>query len=126
MLDIDMRFKQGILFIRLNGILNGDTCMKLEESISTLIEDNGIRVTINWIFVLLTLLNDFIILATMGTTDTFDKTNKLSNIITIKYFLFFIYLYSYLSLKYIYLSNHLANAWLSWYASKSSSLLASK
>ena len=42
MLDIDMRFKQGILFIRLNGILNGDTCMKLEESISTLIEDNGI------------------------------------------------------------------------------------
>ena len=33
MLDIDMRFKQGILFIRLNGILNGDTCMKLEESI---------------------------------------------------------------------------------------------
>ena len=43
MLDIDMRFKQGILFIRLNGILNGDTCMKLEESISTLIEDNGIK-----------------------------------------------------------------------------------
>ena len=43
MLDIDMRFKQGILFIRLSGILNGDTCMKLEESISTLIEDNGIK-----------------------------------------------------------------------------------
>ena len=56
MLDIDMRFKQGILFIRLNGILNGDTCMKLEESISTLIEDNGIK------YVLFNLNNSFVVL----------------------------------------------------------------
>lgn len=43
MLEIDMRFKQGILFVRLKGILNGDTCSKLEESLSSLIEDNGIK-----------------------------------------------------------------------------------
>ena len=59
MLDIDMRFKQGILFIRLNGILNGDTCMKLEESISTLIEDNGIKYVLFNLNNSLALLNVF-------------------------------------------------------------------
>lgn len=43
MLDIDMRFKKGILFVRLKGILNGDTCKNLDDNLYSLVEDNGIK-----------------------------------------------------------------------------------
>ncbi len=43
MLDIDMEFKQGILFVRLKGILNGDTCIKFEKDLIELISNNGIK-----------------------------------------------------------------------------------
>ena len=43
MLSIDMEFKQGILFVRLKGILNGDTCIKLDKELYDLIFNNGIR-----------------------------------------------------------------------------------
>lgn len=43
MLNIDMEFKKGILFVRLNGILNGDTCSLLDEHLTSLISDNGIK-----------------------------------------------------------------------------------
>ncbi len=43
MLGIEMEFIKGILFIRLDGKLNGDTCNKLYEDVSEMIFDNGIR-----------------------------------------------------------------------------------
>lgn len=43
MLDLDMEFKQGILFVRLKGILNGDNCTTLDEQLTSLIKDNGIK-----------------------------------------------------------------------------------
>lgn len=43
MLEIDMEFKKGILFVRLKGILNGDTCTNLEDDLTSLIRNNGIR-----------------------------------------------------------------------------------
>lgn len=43
MLDINMQFKKGILFVRLNGILNGDTCFILDNKLTSLIKRNGIK-----------------------------------------------------------------------------------
>lgn len=43
MLGIDMEFKKGILFVRLSGILNGDTASLLDKEMTSLIETNGIR-----------------------------------------------------------------------------------
>lgn len=43
MLKIEMEFIKGILFIRLGGKLNSDTCNKLYEEVSEMIFDNGIR-----------------------------------------------------------------------------------
>lgn len=43
MLEINMEFRKGILFVRLKGILNGDTCLSLDNNLSSLIKDNGIR-----------------------------------------------------------------------------------
>ncbi len=43
MLDIDMEFKQGILMVRLKGILNGDTAQILKKDLEVVIKDNGIR-----------------------------------------------------------------------------------
>ncbi len=43
MLDIDMEFKQGILLVRLKGILNGDTVGILKRDLEMVIKDNGIR-----------------------------------------------------------------------------------
>jgi len=43
MLDIDMRFKKGILFVKLKGILNGDTCTILDNDLTSLIFNNGIK-----------------------------------------------------------------------------------
>ena len=43
MLDIDMEFKQGILIVRLKGILNGDTSHLLKEDLELTIKDNGIK-----------------------------------------------------------------------------------
>ncbi len=43
MLDIDMEFKKGILFVRLKGVLNGDTCTILEDHLTSLITNNGIK-----------------------------------------------------------------------------------
>lgn len=43
MLGIEMEFIKGILFIRLDGKLNIDTCDKLYDEVSEMIFDNGIR-----------------------------------------------------------------------------------
>lgn len=43
MLETDMEFKKGILFVRLKGVLNGDTCTNLEDDLTSLIRNNGIR-----------------------------------------------------------------------------------
>lgn len=43
MLNIDMEFRKGILFVRLNGILNGDTAQKLDEELTSTINNNGIK-----------------------------------------------------------------------------------
>ena len=43
MLDIDMEFKQGILMVRLKGILNGDTVGLLKSDLEMVIKDNGIK-----------------------------------------------------------------------------------
>ena len=43
MLNIDMEFRKGILFVRLNGILNGDTSLKLDEELTSTINNNGIK-----------------------------------------------------------------------------------
>jgi len=43
MLDIDIEFRKGIAFIRLCGILNKVTVSKLNEEVTEMIKDNGIR-----------------------------------------------------------------------------------
>lgn len=43
MLDIDMEFNQGILLVRLRGLLNGDTVGLLRKDLEMVIRDNGIR-----------------------------------------------------------------------------------
>ncbi len=43
MLDIDIEFRKGICFIRLCGILNKTTVSKLNEEVTSMIKDNGIR-----------------------------------------------------------------------------------
>lgn len=43
MLNINMEFRKGILFIRLNGILNEKTVEKLEKEVTELVFENGIR-----------------------------------------------------------------------------------
>jgi len=43
MLDVDMEFRQGILFVRLKGLLNGDTAKKFEKELQELIYNNGIK-----------------------------------------------------------------------------------
>ena len=43
MLDINYEFRKGILFIRLSGTLNKNTVGKLQNEITDMIRDNGIR-----------------------------------------------------------------------------------
>ncbi len=43
MLDIHMGFKRGILFIKLIGDLNKSTVLKLNEEVTSVIEENRIR-----------------------------------------------------------------------------------
>ena len=43
MLDINMEFKQGILLVRLKGLLNGDTVGILKKDLEMIIKDNGIK-----------------------------------------------------------------------------------
>lgn len=43
MLDINMEFRKGILFIRLKGFLNEKTVNKLKEEVTDLVSENGIR-----------------------------------------------------------------------------------
>ena len=43
MLDIDLEFCNGILFIRLKGILNKNTVDKLKNEVNNLVEEVGIR-----------------------------------------------------------------------------------
>lgn len=43
MLDINIEFRKGILFVRLSGELNKNTVGKLDEEVTSLIKDNGIR-----------------------------------------------------------------------------------
>jgi len=43
MLNINLEFHKGILFVRLEGNLNKDTVKKLESEVTNLIKENGIR-----------------------------------------------------------------------------------
>lgn len=43
MLDINFEFRKGVLFIRLKGDLTKKNIKKLDEEVTTLIRDNGIR-----------------------------------------------------------------------------------
>lgn len=43
MLNIDLEYKRGILFLRLDGILNKDTSSILEDAIKTTVEKAGIK-----------------------------------------------------------------------------------
>ena len=43
MLDINMEFHKGILFVRLNGDLSKGTINKLNDSVTGFIKENGIR-----------------------------------------------------------------------------------
>lgn len=43
MLNIKMNFQKGILFVRLKGILNGDTCNILDNNLTNLITSNGVK-----------------------------------------------------------------------------------
>lgn len=46
MLNINLEFHKGILFIRLDGILDKNTVDKLEDEVTNLIKENGIRNTV--------------------------------------------------------------------------------
>lgn len=43
MLDINYEFRKGVLFIRLSGVLNRNTVNKLQNEVTDMIKDNGIR-----------------------------------------------------------------------------------
>lgn len=43
MLDINFEFRKGILFVRLKGNLNKNTIGKLQNEVTDMIKDNGIR-----------------------------------------------------------------------------------
>ena len=43
LLDINLEFCKGILFIRLKGILNKNTVNKLKDEVNSLVKENGIR-----------------------------------------------------------------------------------
>lgn len=43
MLEIDMEFRKGILFIRLSGKLDKTTIGKLNREVTELVKDNGIK-----------------------------------------------------------------------------------
>ena len=43
MLEIDIEFRKGLFFIRLNGILNNETVFKFKEEVLDIVELNGIR-----------------------------------------------------------------------------------
>lgn len=43
MLDINFENRKGILFVRLGGVLNKNTVSKLQNEITDMIKDNGIR-----------------------------------------------------------------------------------
>lgn len=43
MLDINIEFRKGIAFIRLAGILNKTTVGKMNDEVTDMIRDNGIR-----------------------------------------------------------------------------------
>ncbi len=43
MLDMDMRFRHGILMVRLKGILNGDTVIIFKNDLNEIIKNNGIK-----------------------------------------------------------------------------------
>ena len=43
LLNIDIEFHKGILFVRLAGVLNKNTVEKMNEEVTSLISDNGVR-----------------------------------------------------------------------------------
>lgn len=43
MLDINLEFHKGILFVRLDGILNRNTIDKLDNEVTSLIKEQGIK-----------------------------------------------------------------------------------
>ena len=43
MLDMDMKFKHGILIVRLKGVLNGDTISIFTNDLNEIIQNNGIK-----------------------------------------------------------------------------------
>ncbi len=43
MLNIDMSFNQGLLIVRLKGVLNGDTSYILHNDVFEVVKDNGVK-----------------------------------------------------------------------------------
>ena len=43
MLDINLEFYKGMLFVRLNGVLDNNTYMKLNNCLNEMINDKGIK-----------------------------------------------------------------------------------
>ena len=43
MLDINMEFRKGILFVRLSGILSDDTCKQLDKSLEEMVREMSIK-----------------------------------------------------------------------------------
>lgn len=43
MLDINLEFVRGMLFVRLDGILNKNTCLKLNNCLDKMINEKGLR-----------------------------------------------------------------------------------
>lgn len=43
MLNIDLEYKKGILFLRLNGVLNEKNCFILEDAIKNVVSKGGIK-----------------------------------------------------------------------------------
>ena len=43
MLNIDLEFRYGMLFVRLNGVLNQNTCSKLSNCLENMIYNNGLK-----------------------------------------------------------------------------------
>lgn len=67
MLDLNIEFTRGVLFVRLAGILNEVSSMDVEEKVFEIIKDGGIR------FVVFNVKN----LEMSGSVKLFDKCQKL-------------------------------------------------
>ena len=43
MLNLEMEFKKGILIVRLKGVLNGDTALSIDDNVTNIVRNNGIK-----------------------------------------------------------------------------------